>query len=159
MFIFTAKVRRGRLALGVLALILACGLFTAVAGFHSMWSVPTAGVQNSPKSLKSEADRIAYLEGLGWKVEAEPVLVEELQVPETFDSTYDDYLALQSGQGFDLTQAAGKKVTRYSYAITNYPTGDQGLLVSLILYKGKVVGGEVAVADSGEILHGLAYPE
>ncbi len=162
MFIFTAKVRRGRLLLGVVALILACGIFTAVAGFHSIWSAPTAAVQTaspSPKGLKSDADRIIYLKGFGWEVSPEPVQVEELQVPAEFDSTYDDYLALQTNQGFDLTQYAGKKVKRYTYDITNYPTGETGYQVSLLLFKDRVVGGEVASADSGEILHGLAFPE
>lgn len=56
------------------------------------------------------------------------------------DASYDDYLALQSGQGFDLSKYAGKRVKRYTYEITNYPTGETGILANLLIYKNTVIG-------------------
>ena len=53
--------------------------------------------------------------------------MEELILPEEFDETYTQYLELQAGQGFDLEAYRGKRVKRYTYEITNYPTGEQGI--------------------------------
>lgn len=86
---------------------------------------------------------MAYLQSYGWEVSAEPLATEELLIPKEMDASYDDYLALQSGQGFDLSKYAGKRVKRYTYEITNYPTGETGILANLLIYKNTVIGGEV----------------
>ena len=75
------------------------------------------------------------------------------------DASYDDYLALQSGQGFDLSKYAGKRVKRYTYEITNYPTGETGILANLLIYKNTVIGGEVLSPQLDGFLHGLAMPK
>ena len=58
--------------------------------------------------------------------------------------------------GFDLTKYAGKRVKRYTYEVMNYPTGEEGVIAHLILYKNTVIGGEVM---GSSFLHGLAMPE
>ena len=83
---------------------------------------------------------------------------EELLIPKEMDASYDDYLALQSGQGFDLSKYAGKRVKRYTYEITNYPTGETGILANLLIYKNTVIGGEVLSPQLDGFLHGLAMP-
>ena len=144
MFIWTAKLRRGRLAAGAAALLLAlCG----------------AGVLASPKGIKTNEDRVAYLESYGWTVSPEAVSVEELLIPEEFDETYDQYLALQAQQGFDLTQYRGKRVKRYTYEVTNYPSGESGVEAGLLIYKNTVVAGEVLSTKLGGFIQGLAMPE
>lgn len=80
----------------------------------------------SPKGVRTNEDRIAYLESYGWSVSSDPIAVEELIIPEQFDETYSQYLELQASQGFDLTDYCGKRVKRYTYEITNYPTGESG---------------------------------
>ena len=55
---------------------------------------------------------MAYLQSYGWEVSAEPLATEELLIPKEMDASYDDYLALQSGQGFDLSKYA-KRVKLY----------------------------------------------
>ena len=99
-----------------------------------------------------------YLEGYGWQVLEEPLATEELLIPEEMDESYDDYLALQTSQGFDLEQYAGKRVKRYTYEITNYPTGEAGVQANLILYRNTVIGGEVLSPQMDGFLHGLSMP-
>ena len=74
------------------------------------------------------------------------------------DDSYDEYLALQSQQGFDLTQYAGKRVKRYTYEIANYPTGETGVQANLLIYKNTVIGGEVLSPQMDGFLHGLTMP-
>jgi len=57
-----------------------------------------------------------------------------------------------------LTKCAGKRVKRYTYEITNYPTGESGVQANLLIYKNTVVGGEVLSAQLDGFLHGLTMP-
>ena len=128
MFIWTAKLRRGRLAAWAAALLLAlCGVAVLVGGLSPGEVDAVSPAPASPKGIKTNEDRVAYLESYGWQVSPEAVSVEELLIPEEFDETYDQYLALQAQQGFDLTQYKGKRVKRYTYQVTNYPSGESGV--------------------------------
>lgn len=158
MFIFTARLNRRRLAAGAAALILLCGAAFAVNASSSDASVNAAAPSAHPSKVKSNEDRIAYLESYGWQVSPEPVSVEELLIPEVFDESYEEYLALQTAQGFDLTEYCGKRVKRCTYEITNYPTGEAGVQVAILIYKSKVVGGEVLSPRLNGFLHGLEMP-
>ena len=157
MFIFTAKVHRGRLAAVAAAAVVVCGVLVAAAVLPNAQgaAVSTAA---SPKGIKTGEDRIAYLESYGWTVAPEEVSVEELVIPEAFDETYGQYLELQSSQGFDLTQYCGKRVKRYTYEITNYPTGESGILAGLLIYKNTVIGADVLSPQLGGFIHGLEMP-
>ncbi|WP_297716950.1 DUF4830 domain-containing protein [Intestinimonas sp.] len=160
MFIWTAKLRRGRLAAGAAALLLAlCGAAVLTSGVLSAGEVDAVSpAPASPKGVKTNEDRVAYLESYGWTVSPEPLSVEELLIPEEFDETYTQYLDLQAQQGFDLTQYRGKRVKRYAYAVTNYPSGESGVEAGLLLYKNTVVAGEVLSASLGGFIQGLAMP-
>ena len=160
MFIWTAKLRRERLAAGAAALLLAlCGVAVLVGGLSPGEVDAVSPAPASPKGIKTNEDRVAYLESYGWQVSPEAVSVEELLIPEEFDETYDQYLALQAQQGFDLTQYKGKRVKRYTYQVTNYPSGESGVEAGLLIYKNTVVAGEVLSTKLGGFIQGLAMPE
>lgn len=160
MFIVTARLPKKRLlAAGAAALCCCAAVLAGVFCAHGLNAVSaSSSVSAEVKGLKSNEDRVAYLESLGWEVEAEPIAVEELLIPETFDESYDDYLALQSSQGFDLSAYCGKRVKRYTFAITNYPGGETGVQVALLIYKNRLIGGEVLSAVPDGFIHGLAMP-
>lgn len=157
MFIFTAKLSRGRIIACAVAAVLLCGVVVTVAGLMNGRGAAASSTV-SPKGVKTNEDRVAYLEGLGWSVSGDPASVEELLIPEEFDETYSQYLALQTGQGFDLTQFCGKRVKRYTYTIANYPTGEPGVQVGLLIYKNTVIGGDVLSSQLGGFIHGLEMP-
>lgn len=159
MFIWTAKLRRGRIIAGAVAAVVLCGAVMLVSGALSARGVDAvSATPASPKGVKTSEDRVAYLQSYGWQVSQEPISVEELMIPEEFDETYSQYLALQSDQGFDLTKYQGKRVKRYTYEITNYPSGEKGVQVGILIYKNTVVGGEVLSSQLGGFIHGLAMP-
>lgn len=159
MFIVTAKLRRGKILAGAIAVVALIGALAVVGGALSARGVDAVSTSPvSPKGVKTNEDRSAYLESYGWQVSADPISVEELLIPEEFDETYDQYLKLQSDQGFDLTKYQGKRVKRYTYEVANYPTGETGVQIGLLVYKNTVVGGEVLSSQLDGFIHGLSMP-
>ncbi len=154
----TAKVPRRKLALCVAAAALACCCAVGLNLGGAASQAAAAPASPDPKGVKSNEDRVAYLESFGWTVKEEPLATQELLVPQEMDESYDEYLALQAGQGFDLEKYAGKRVKRYTYEITNYPSGETGVQANLLIYKNTVVGGEVLSPRLDGFLHGLDMP-
>ncbi len=156
MFIFTARLDRRRLILGIIAAVLLCGGAVAISLLLRGTGESVSAIGG--EKVRTNADRIAYLERCGWTVDPESAQSEELIIPEEFDETYEQYLKLQSDQGFDLSRYCGKRVKRYTYAITNYPTGEEGVQASLLIYKNTVIGGEVLSSKLDGFIHGLELP-
>lgn len=157
MFILTAKLKRERLIAGAAAVAALCAVVAIAVGVISVRG-GTVSASADQKGVKTNEDRVAYLESFGWTVEPEPLAVEELLIPEEFDETYTQYLELQGSQGFDLTQYCGKRVKRYTYVITNYPTGETGVQAGLLIYKNTVIGGDVLSPQLGGFIHSLEMP-
>lgn len=158
MLIVTAKLPRRKLAFGVAAAALLCCAMLVVNLISPASQAASAPALPSCKGVKTNEDRIAFLSGYGWTVSEEPVAVEEIQIPKEMDDSYQDYLSLQSQQGFSLESYAGKRLKRYTYEITNYPTGECGVQANLLIYKHTVVGGEVLSPHLDGFLHGLTMP-
>ena len=158
MLIVTAKMPKRKLTLGVAAAALLCCCAIALNFGQAASREVSASALPSPKGVRSNQDRIDYLSAYGWQVAEEPVSTQELLIPEEMDGSYTEYLALQNGQGFDLQKYAGKRVKRYTYEVLNYPTGETGVQVNLLICKNTVVGGEVLSPQLDGFLHGLAMP-
>jgi hypothetical protein len=157
MFIYTARIPKRRLVAGGVTLLCCCAVIVTVLVLSAAGAAVSASAE--VKGVRDNDDRVSYLTDLGWTVSSEPIATEELLIPDTFDESYTDYLALQTEQGFDLERYRGKRVKRYTYEITNYPTGETGVQISLLVYKNKVIGGEVLSPATGQVLHGLARPQ
>ena len=87
-------------------------------------------------------ERVAYLQSLGWEVEQTPILEQEITLPKEFPDVLNQYNELQRQQGFDLEEYAGKKLTLYTYRITNHPDAEEAD-ASLYVYRSTLVGGDV----------------
>ena len=79
--------------------------------------------EDSPAApeLTTNQERVAYLQSLGWEVSEEPLETLQFLLPDHLDEPYLSYNELQKKQGFDLSVCCGKQVSRYTYAVTNYP--------------------------------------
>ena len=152
MFIWSARVRPKRLLCCLLALALALGGLRIWANGESK-AVQAPALET--KNVKTEENRLDFLSRCGWVVAEEPLAVEELVIPKEFDESYAGYLELQVGQGFDLTKFTGCRVKRYVYEILNYPSGETGVQVGILIYKNQVIGGEVLSARLDGFIHGL----
>lgn len=154
MWIVTAKLppRKTRLTAVLAAAVCILLVLTARAGDSRAVS---SSARPDPRGVRTNADRVAYLAAWGWQVRDEPLSVQELVIPKEMDASYEEYLAMQSAQGFDLSQYAGKHVKRYTYQVTNYPDREEQVQADLLLYRGTVVGGEVLSPRLDGFLHGL----
>lgn len=155
MIIVAARVPKKRLLAGGIAALCCCAVVAAALVLTLGGRAVTASAE--VKNIRTNDDRLAYLSGLGWQVSPQPIATEELLIPQELDDSYTAYLKLQTDQGFDLSRYCGKRVKRYTYQLTNYPVQDEPVQIALLLYKNRVVGGQIQSA-SGSFLHGLTMP-
>ena len=97
-------------------------------------------------SVKSPEDLTAFLTTIGYECNITTLTVQSAVLPEQFDDTFIAYNSIQLQQNCDLTQYAGKEVTVYTVDILNYPTETEGVLATVIVYKNKVIGGDIHAA-------------
>lgn len=150
MLIVTAKVPRRKLLAGSVTVLCCCLAAAALLILNTDRNVVTTSAEAA--GIRSNEERIAYLNELGWQVSEAPTMTEELLIPKEFDESYDDYLAFQSKQGFDLTKYAGKRIKRYTYEVINYGDGQSGVQAALLIYKNRIIGGQLQAADGSFIL-------
>ena len=145
MLFMTAKLDRNKvlIALGAVAIAILAIILLFGGG-----SEPTATTAN----LSSNDARVEYLKSLGWEVHAAPAESGQVRIPTDSSEVYDRYNDLQKAQGFDLTRYAGKTVSRYVYKVTNYPNATEPVYATLLIYKNKVIGGDIVnTAPTGAI--------
>lgn len=155
MLIMSTKITKRKIV--ALSVICACLILLVLV------TVPPTDAQTvkqNDATVKTNEERVDYLGTFGWTVSAEPSETVEVVIPKDFDDTYKEYNVLQKSQGFDLSDYKGKTVTRYTYEITNYPTSTPDRVnVNILVYKNKVVGGDVTSTSLGGFMHGLAKPD
>ena len=105
--------------------------------------------------IKTNDDRVKFLSQFGWQVDPEAVESIEVTVPEEFDKIFTAYNELQKRQGLDLTKFKGKNVQRYTYKILNYDGYDGTVYANILVYRNKVIGGDVCSANVGGFIHGF----
>ena len=107
------------------------------------------------EKLPTAQDRTAYLTSCGWEVD--PAAEEEqiIHIPEHFSAVYEQYNDLQLQQGFDLRDYAGRDCVQYTYVVENYPDESQTVLACLILYRDRLIGGDVHSTNLNGFMIGL----
>ena len=153
MFIYSVKGSTlkffGALSLALLVLVL---LVIFVPAYDSS-ALPT-GQESVYSGVRTSEDRISFLASFGWTVEAEPVISEDVTIPEEFDSIFASYNELQKKQGLDLSQYKRKTVQHYRYKVTNFESGET-VYANLLIYRGKVIGGDISSATMNGFVYGF----
>ena len=153
MVIWTARISKR--AKAALAVILAGAVLAAVILLAGRGGEEDAAGQR----LADNGDRVAYLESLGWQVEAEPVETLQFLLPETLEEPYLSSNELQDSQGFDLSACCGKQVARYTYTVTNDPGRPEGVQANLYVCEEMPVAGDILCAGADGFQDTLVYPE
>ncbi len=104
-------------------------------------------------SASDDMERAKFLLSYGWEVSTVPLEVVQVTIPNEFNEVYKKYNQLQISQGFDLSNYKGKAVTRYTYSIVNYPDGIENVRANLLVYKNKVIGGDICTLDIRGFMH------
>ena len=158
MFVYSFKASTVRV-LGVMciALVGVIALVAFVPTYIAAGNTSSAGanaVQVSSQTvtikydkIKTEQDVVAFLEQFGWQVENKAIEVKEVSVPAEFDKVYAGYNQVQLAQGLDLTRYKGKTLTRYTFKVTNYEGHDGTVYANVLVWRKKVVGGDVCSAE------------
>ena len=115
----------------------------------------SANVDIDYSGIKTNDDRIKFLAQFGWQVDPEAVESVEVTIPEEFDKIFTAYNELQKRQGLDLNKFRKKNVQRYTYKITNYDGYDGTVYANILVYRNKVIAGDVCSADVKGFMHGL----
>jgi len=153
MMVMTAKVDFKKIMLivaGAAALILAAILLLGGGD---------AATQTAAKTAPSGNDgRVQFLKEFGWDVTTSPTDSSQVKIPKETTEVFDRYNTLQKGQGYDLTQYAGKNVMRYVYQINNYPGATQSVYATLLVYKDQIIGGDVTDTAAGGKVQGFKMP-
>jgi len=150
MLIMTAKLSKWKmLTFGLIAVLALSSLF-----FLREDAAPVFAQSGKMSDAKA---RLEFIESLGWQVEEGDFM--EVNIPEEFDDVYGKYNELQKSQGFDLEKFRGKRAMHYSYTIKNYPTGEEGVTLCLVVYKDKIIAGDVSSPKLDSFMHGLEMPK
>ena len=103
----------------------------------------TDTTQTAAPAAGSNDARVEFLKSLGWDVTTSPGQSSQVKIPEQPDEVFNRYNALQKGQGYDLSQYAGKKVMRYVYKVNNYPDATEPVYATILVYKNEIIGGDI----------------
>ena len=129
----------------------------AACGYSGSSTQETA-VLSAP-SVASNDGRVAFLKDFGWEVTTTPTESSQVRIPEQPGEVYSRYNALQLSQGYDLSPYAGKRVMRYVYKINNYPGASEPVYATLLVYKNKIIGGDITNTAAKGQIHGFQPPE
>ncbi|MBQ3639921.1 MAG: DUF4830 domain-containing protein [Clostridia bacterium] len=158
---FVYSLRAGTIKLvGVVcvALTVLITLIAFVPTYTSGIVSPTVAEQSvsySYEKVRTSGDAANFLSQFGWTVDAEPTEVSSVTIPAEFDKVYAAYNELQKSQGLNLAKYRGKEVTRYTFTVTNYADYEGTVLANVLVYRNRVIGGDICSADVTGFVHGF----
>ena len=158
MFIYSVKASTvrffGVLLLSVITLVTLVALVPAAEPtMGSILYSPVAGINFS--KIRTNDDRVAFLSQFGWEVEALPKEEVSVTIPSEFDRVFVGYNQLQKQQGLDLSKYRRKTVMRYTYVVKNFPDAEETVLANLLVYRGKVIGGDLCTENPQGFVRGF----
>ena len=117
-------------------------------------------VTYSYDKVKSADAAAQFLAQFGWAVDAGSAECREVVIPAEFDKVFAGYNELQKAQGLDLSKYKKKTLTRYTFTVTNYEKVseedyDGRVYANVLVYRNRVVGGDICSADVNGFIHGF----
>ena len=149
MMVMTAKVDLKKIMLVLVAVAVVLVALILIFGGSD------EATATSAPSLATNDGRVQFLESFGWEVTTSPLQSTQVKIPEEMSEVFRRYNALQLSQGYDLQEYAGKTVMRYVYEIVDYPEATEPVLATLLVHKGKVIGGDITDTAPGGKIHGF----
>lgn len=155
MFIFSFKASKIKILLSVVL----CALIATVAIIlmpDTEHTVTVNGTQYDKKisfdKIKTTEDMVTFAENLGYSVDSVPAESVTVKLPSTFDAVLEEYNEIQKSQGFNLAKYKNKEVNRSTFRVAALPDNQsmpaEDVLLSLIVYKDKIVGGDLYFTGS-----------
>lgn len=145
MFIYSVRAS----TLKLIAIICVClaVLFTVTALDNNTAVYASVGDRTvNYGGIKTEEDRVRFIESFGLKVAGEPHLSEEFTMPRDLDRALLSYNEMQKSQGLDISKYTRKHVTHYAYEITNYDYEGK-VYCNLLIYRGRIIACDLSSGD------------
>lgn len=160
MFVLSVRLaKKKRLVVFVLALcVCVAGFFGVKALFSARETSAQQQIKETKTAGKTGEQRKSFLQSFGWEVSDEPDEILEITIPESFDAVYEEYNNIQKTQQMDLSKYKGKRCKKYTYAVFNYPDYPEGVFATILVYNGKIIGGDVSCLIEDGFTHGFALP-
>ena len=145
MFIYSVRANTVKfLGFVLIALLLIVGI--VATGDNDTVMAAGSGGTIDYGGIKTNEDRVAFIEGFGIKVEDTPMSEQAFTMPKDFDRVILGYNEIQKRQGLDLSKYQNKRVTRYTYKVTNYDS-DGEVYANLFIYRGRIVAADLCSAS------------
>ena len=140
MFIYTLKASSIKFfAVVLLSVVVLVTLIAVIPEYGSAGDVAVVSIQYG--EVKTNDDRLAFIRQFGYT----PVS----------DAVYEKYNELQRAQGLNLKKYQGKSAMKYTYLLEEYPGYEGRVLFTMLVYKDKVIAGDVCGIDEAQFIHGF----
>ena len=157
MFIYSVRASTVKM-LGFVFLTLVLLFALIVSGANETVAAQSFATEIDYSGIKTNEDRVAFIEEFGLRVESTPIEEASFAMPENFDRVIVGYNELQKKQGLDLSKYAKKKVTRYTYKVTNYDC-DSEVYANVFVYRSKIIACDVSSANPDGFVFPLTLVE
>ena len=159
MFVYSVKASKNKLAAAAIAVTAVVAAAIVLVGRIGKPVAKEEGAINY--KAESSEERIAFISQFGWKTADEPSEVREILIPENFEDGYTEYAEINKAQKLDLEIYKGMRAKRWTYDVLNYPgkEGSGTVQINLLVYNGRVIGGDVSSLESGGFMHGFEMPD
>ena len=154
MFVMTVKFNKKMAVAALIALAVLLAVIVIISGQNEVGTSNSPGLRIGGR-IRTNEDRIEYLQNLGYEVESEPISEKSIVIPTEFDDIFKEYNMLQRKQGFDLSQYGGLEAEQYTYRVINYPNTSDEVHAQLYTRNGQVIGGDIHSTALDGFMHGL----
>lgn len=157
MFVYTLK------ASGIkffLAIILSIAILVTIVAVVPEIEKPgdVAVVATNYNGVSNSEQAAEFLKKFGYDVETVPVESCEVKIPDEFNGVYNEYNEIQRAQGLNLKKYCGKTAMRYTFEVTDYGDYEGTVLATVVVYKDKVIAGDVCGVTGEGFIHGFEKP-
>lgn len=146
MFVYSVRASSVRFFAAIALVLVLLLVFVSLGGAEAVSVGATGTPSYRYDGIREGADRIEFLAQFGIEVNETPIEEETFTMPEDFDHVLRGYNEVQKAQGLDLSKYVGKKLTRYTYEVTN-ASCEGTVYATVLVHRRRVVAADVSSAD------------
>ena len=156
---FVISLKSGLLKKVALCSMILISVAALVVLFSCGFTDESSSSQQVNSAIDDSSSVLSFIASLGWEVNETPDEIREVIIPAEFDDVYTNYNKIQLEQNYDLSKYAGERVKKWTYTIKNYPNyeGEDFIKINVLVFDGKVVGGDVCSVKLDGFMHGFTY--
>jgi hypothetical protein len=153
MFIYSVRASTVRFVATIILCAAVLVLLLSLGSAETVYAC-AGGREINYGGMKTNEDRVAFIESFGIKVKETPVTEESFVMPKDFDRVIQGYNQIQKTQGLDITKYERKRVTHYAYEVTNYDASGT-VYVNLLVYRNRIIAADISSLSDGGFVSSL----